>query len=177
MRVRNHSRLWLALCLTCLGTYACTESKNQTAQPNVNASSPTTAQGSLTPSAYKVEWSNPQVPSEMIASRTYNVTATIKNTSDQTWPSKGKDGGPFNLVAISYHWLPPEGKEPIVWDGARTPLPHDIGPGESISIDNIHIVAPKDTGSFRLQLTLLNEGVTWFDAHGGSTIIVPVTVH
>jgi len=176
MRVRNHSVLWLALCLTCLATYACTESKNQTAQPNINASSPTTAQGSLTPSAYKVEWTNPQAPPEMLAGRPYNVAASIKNVSDQAWPATAKDGGPFNLVAIGYHWLPAEGKEPIVWDGARTPLPHDIAPGETISLNNIRVVAPTQTGSFRLQLSLLNEGVTWFEAHGANTLIIPVTV-
>jgi hypothetical protein len=175
MRARN-SLVWLVLALICLVAYACTEPKTQPAQPNVNASSPTTAPGPLTPAAYRVEWSNPQVPAEMLAGRPYTVSATIKNVSNEAWPATAKGGGSFNLIEVGYHWLPAEGKEPIVWDGTRTPLPHDIAAGETVTLTNIRVQAPTQTGSLRLQISLLNEGVTWFEARGGKTLIVPVTV-
>jgi len=124
---------------------------------------------------YKVEWSNPQIPTEMLAGRVYDVTATIKNTSDQTWPSKGSNGGSTNAIVVGYHWLSADGK-PVFWDGTRSTFAHDIVPGESITQSAIRVTAPASAGAFRLQLSLVNEGVAWFEAHGANTVTVPVTV-
>jgi hypothetical protein len=120
----------------------------------------------LPESGYKLQWVNVQAPTEMLPGREYSVSATIKNAGDQTWPSKGTGGGPVNQVLVSYHWLPAQGEKAIVWEGVRTALPNDVSPGQTITMNNIRIVAPAEAGSYRLQLTLVHEGVTWFEVHG-----------
>ena len=125
-------------------------------------------------SSYKVEWVNNQIPTEMEAGKDYKVTVTLKNTSEVTWPWTLNGRG---RVHISYHWLPTDGDKPIVWDGVRSGLPHDIAPGETFTTNEVQVVAPQTPGFYRLQLTLVHENVGWFEQKGASTLIVPVKIN
>jgi hypothetical protein len=51
----------------------------------------------------------------------------------------------------------------ILWDGLRTPLPFDILPGSAATFEAV-VALPKEPGNALLCLTLLQEGVCWFDA-------------
>jgi hypothetical protein len=125
--------------------------------------------------AYKVEWISNNIPSEMAAGTTQAINVTFKNTGDRTWPSKGSGPKMINAVLVSYHWL--QGSTPIVFDGMRTPLPNDVAAGQKATVDNITIAVPKTPGPYRLQVSFVHEGVTWFDWNGSFTpLTVPVTV-
>jgi hypothetical protein len=126
--------------------------------------------------SYKVEWISNQIPSEMQAGKQQIVTVNLKNAGTAAWPSKGTDGTANNQVSVSYHWLPAQGDTPVVVDGLRTPLPRDIGPGEAVTINNVTIEAPPAAGTYRLQMTLVHEMVTWFETQDAKTLTVPVKV-
>jgi hypothetical protein len=86
------------------------------------------------------------------------VQIELKNTGAQTWWAHGKR--PVNL---SYHWHDRKGNV-IEQDGLRTPLPRDVGPGESIRLPGL-LRAPQRVGALRLTWTLVQEEVAWFDEH------------
>jgi hypothetical protein len=124
-------------------------------------------------SSYKVEWVDKQVPAEMQAGKDYIISATIKNLGDATWPWTLNGRG---RVHISYHWAA-QGGNVVVWDGTRSGLPHDIAPGETFTANDIHVTAPKEPGSYQLQLTLVHDPVAWFDQKGAAPLAVPVKVN
>jgi hypothetical protein len=138
-------------------------------------SSPGVTPKPFEPSDYRVEWVSHQIPSEMQTARDYNVTVTLKNEGHATWQSKETDGGLLNKVFVAYHWLSAQGDKPVFFEGQRTPLPEDLGPGQTVTVNNVVVTAPR-SGSFRLQITLVHEGVVWFESQGAKTLIVPVKV-
>lgn len=169
------------LALLCFAIFlcACSNPAPGPATANSNAGSakqPAAAPVALPISAYSVQWISQQLPTEMKLGEERKVTVTLRNTGDAAWPSKGTSGTNINQVSISYHWLPPTGDAPIILDGARSLLSHDIAPGETYTANNVSIFAPTVPGSYRLQLTLVHEAVTWFEWQGAKTVIVPVTV-
>ena len=109
----------------------------------------------------------------MQVNETVTMPVTVKNIGKQTWPATGDREGK-NAVHLAYHWLDKEGKT-VVGDENRTGLPHDLAPGESVSLD-ASIQAPKQVGDFRLRLTMVQETVTWFETAGAQPLDVPVTV-
>jgi hypothetical protein len=112
----------------------------------------------------------------MQAGKDYAVTVTVRNAGEQTWPATGVGDKSANMVSVSYHWLPATGDNPVVFEGARTPVPTDIAPGQSFTNNSIYVLAPSSPGSYRLQMTMIQEMVAWFDQQGASTVTVPVTV-
>jgi hypothetical protein len=165
-------------CLVSLFTCGCGGAKPEPGPPSSGAS-PSPAPASkpvLKPLAdYRVEWASHQIPTEMKAGAVHTAAVTLKNTGSSPWPGKG-DEGFANRVALSYHWLSPDADRPVEFDGIRTPFSHDIAPGETISVNNVQVLAPKTPGSYRLQLTLVHELVAWFENKGARTVIVPVAV-
>ena len=69
-------------------------------------------------------------------------------------------------VHVSYHWLSPDKKNALVFEGARTPLPHDVNPGESITVQSV-VQAPPKPGTYYLQWDLVQERVIWFSFKSG----------
>lgn len=160
---------------TCLAACSCenppapTSQANATANENKQSSTNATpaANRPVTESAYKVEWVDKQIPATMSAGKEQNVMVTLKNLSDESWPSKA--------IAISYHFYK-EDKMVDKYDGARTSLPHDIAPGEQFTVNSVRVVAPKVPGAYQLQITLVHENVAWFEGKGAKTLLVPVKV-
>ncbi len=182
MQMRCRSVLAITAVLVCSVATACTGTAPQPqatqTTPPTTSTPPTTAAvapSPFPPSGYRVEWLNHKVPSTMEPTKEYHLTVTLKNAGTSTWPSKGTGGGPVNQVSISYHWLAANGDKVVGFEGHRTPLPRDIAPGDSLTADNVVVTTP-DAGAYRLQLTLVHEGVTWFEQQGANTQVVPVTV-
>lgn len=100
------------------------------------------------------------------------VGARITNRSDHPWPAAGRDG--WFLVMLRNHWRNRDGKM-LVQDDGRALLPDDLPPGASVDVD-IDVTAPGRPGRYRLELDLVQEGVTWFADRGSATAVVPVTV-
>ena len=76
----------------------------------------------------------------------------LQNGGGATWRSRGADG-----LQVSYHWLDGR-RNAIVWDGLRTPFPHPVSPGETISLD-VPLIAPRPPGRYVLRFDLVEEHV------------------
>jgi FkbM family methyltransferase len=89
----------------------------------------------------------------------FSLQASIQNDSDRTWSSSET-----NPVHVAYHWLD-EDWNVIVFEGKRTELPTGgIRPGAHAEIE-VLVHAPPQHGEYRLCLTLVEEGVSWFELH------------
>lgn len=82
------------------------------------------------------------------------VSVTFGNAGIATWTTSG-----VAPVVVSAHWLGAEGAV-LVWDGPRTALPQDLGPGESVTLD-VALGNPPDGAAF-VTIDLVSEGLAWF---------------
>ena len=80
----------------------------------------------------------------------------VTNTGSLPWGAFGK-----RAVAVSYHWFAATGAA-LVFDGLRTPLPHDVKPGERVRMP-CFLRAPDTPGRMTLVWTLVQENVAWFN--------------
>lgn len=113
-------------------------------------------------------------PAVMSASQAGTVLVRVANLSRCAWAAERRAPSWQGTVRISYHWYDQAGKI-AQWEGERTNLPHDLGPGESADA-RMRVFAPFTPGSYTLEITLLREGFAWFDQKGNKTIRVPVRV-
>jgi hypothetical protein len=91
------------------------------------------------------------------------VPVSLRNDGRMNWEAAG-----VLPIHLSYHWMSAEEEVYLQFDGARTPLPHDVAPGETISVLAI-VRAPVQPGNYRLQWDMVHENVTWFDRKEGMT--------
>lgn len=87
---------------------------------------------------------------------TVDVTFRLRNAGTRTWPAEGP-----HPVRLSYHLRGDTGI--VVWDGARASLPHDVAPGDEVTL-TVRIVAPSTARWVYVVYDLVHEGVTWFEA-------------
>ncbi len=111
---------------------------------------------------YSAEYLDYSVPKVMYANERFEMTVTFRNTSEMVW--NGEDGSGTRLVSLSYHWLDHLGSI-YQFSGPRTILPHDLAPGESITLSSL-VLPPRVPGTFRLELDLAAEGAGWFGHRG-----------
>jgi len=171
--------IWALAMVATVGLVACTgrwtelPASGGTPQPNQAAASAAgqpSSQGGLMPqSAYRVEWSSPQIPSQLPRGAQQLISVSIRNTGDREWDAR--------QISVSYHWFnATENRMVDQYDGIRSPIPSNIRPGQEVTIDNVKILGPNQGGSYLLQLTLVQESVTWFETQGADTLTVPITV-
>lgn len=86
------------------------------------------------------------------------LPVTITNTSNFTWTIAGP-----SPVRLGYHWIGDGGKM-LVWDGVRSPLPNDVPPGATVTV-NATIPTLPVVGSYLLRIDLVREGVGWFSGN------------
>lgn len=104
---------------------------------------------------YRARWSEVVVPEVAVAGSDLAVSATVENVSGERWMPIGA-----TRVAASYHWESESG-ERVAWDGARTPLPAPVAPGQSVALQ-LRVRAPASPGSYVLVLDVVRENITWF---------------
>jgi hypothetical protein len=114
------------------------------------------------PGSFALAWGACVAPLTATAGSTFEVTARGRNTGRYGWPRWGR-----TKVALSYHWR--LDGETVVFDGLRTQLPADIGPGEEFATA-IDVEAPSAPGSYRLVIDPVREGVGWFSEHNGASV-------
>ncbi|TMG40149.1 MAG: hypothetical protein E6H94_04390 [Chloroflexi bacterium] len=90
------------------------------------------------------------------AGTSVTVPVTLTNNGSLAW-----QGGLFNLA---YHLYSPSGAV-VVWDGARSPLPGLVSPGQSIVV-NAMVAVPATAGTYTVRFDLVQEGTTWFSSQG-----------
>lgn len=114
-----------------------------------------------------LDWYHATVVSEplpqLAARQVISVPVTVRNDGRMVWPSLG-----VLPVHVSYHWMSATEDVYLVFDGLRSALPHDVSPGETVSVLAI-VQAPPRQGDYRLQWDLVHENVTWFDRKQGMT--------
>lgn len=87
------------------------------------------------------------------------IPARIYNRSKLQW----REGR--YPVRVSYHWLDQD-QNIVTFDGERTILgDKGIEPGQALKV-NINIKMPEQPGKYKLQLTLVREGLMWFESQG-----------
>lgn len=102
-------------------------------------------------------------PSAIMVSRSAPaLQVTIANVTPVLWTA----GGPAP-VDVAAHWYDAAGNV-LAWDGPRTPLGRDVGPGQSVTL-NVALGTPP-AGAFAVTVDLVSEGVRWFGAGQRSTV-------
>jgi O-antigen ligase len=62
----------------------------------------------------------------------------------------------------------------MLFEGLRTRLPHDVEPGESVTVDTV-LQAPAKPGTYYLQWDMVQENVVWFSFKSG--VGIQLTLH
>jgi hypothetical protein len=97
------------------------------------------------------------VPREMRASTMYWIEANVANSSDQVLSA----GAP-HPTCLAYHWIAAETRRRAVFEGIRTWLFPDLQPNASGQY-SMTVVAPPHPGDYILQVTMVQEGICWFE--------------
>ena len=100
---------------------------------------------------------------------TIKIPVVVKNTSNFVW-----DSGSTNPVNFSYNWFDTNGNR-VVFNGTRTPLTKPLAPQDSEKLTTV-IKFPDRPGNYILALTMVQEGVNWFNDAGAQTPKIPVTI-
>ncbi len=95
----------------------------------------------------------------MEAGRPARVSLTIRNLGKLAWPAQGSQS-----VVVSYHWLDPEGEKILLWEGFRSVLPADVGPGATLKMEAL-VIAGTKPGRYVLQWDMLQEKIAWFSVY------------
>ncbi len=104
----------------------------------------------------------PQALPPMAAGDGVTVTVTLRNDGPMVWRAER-----VPVVHLSYHWMSADRSHYVVFEGERSLLPHDVQPGESVTIEAF-VLAPPEAGRYYLQWDLVQEDVTWFSAKTGT---------
>jgi hypothetical protein len=79
-----------------------------------------------------------------------------------------------STIGLSYHLYSSDGQL-IKWDNPRTAFHPPLSPGGG-QLVTLAVVAPEATGTYRLEVDVVWEGVAWFKDKGNGTGIVNLTV-
>jgi len=106
----------------------------------------------LSPDACRVRFAA-RGPAKLAANSWHELECRIENLG-----STFLVPAPPHPVHISYHWSRDGASE----EGVRSPLPYAIPPGTGVTC-RCGLVAPSAPGEYELRLTLVQEGIAWFD--------------
>ena len=128
--------------------------------------------------AYSLQWISNNIPATMPAGKATTVHVSVKNTGNWTWPNPPtanplKPDGSY-AVRLSYRWANPEGKLEPQGD-ERGELSAPVPPGDTANF-SMNVLPPKEPGSYRLEIDVVEELVTFFSAKGTQKLALPVTV-
>jgi hypothetical protein len=126
--------------------------------------------GPLDTNIYELAWGGMDAPSKVMVGEEFVVTGSLENRSSGVWRAEGPA-----RVRLSYHWLDGSG-EVVDWEGRRSPLPHDVAPGQQVSVVQ-EVQAPDRPGYYSLALDPVRERIAWFsDKNDGDTFVVDIEV-
>ena len=134
--------------------------KLATAQNNLARVSEALVTGTL--SRYemrRIEISSPSIPPVVVASSYTRASLLVRNSTPRVLSSFGD-----HPVHLSYHWLNRNGRV-AVFEGARSEISPPLGSGRKLMYE-VAVTAPDTPGDYILRLTLVQEGIAWFDNAG-----------
>lgn len=118
------------------------------------------------PGAIFAKW----VPQTMSPGQEVEIAVIVTNKSNDEWYGYGS-----HPVLFSYHWLNADGSI-YLNDGLRTPMTCEALQPSKQADGVVNVLAPGIKGQYQLVLTLVQEGVCWFEDKGFSPIKFEVLV-
>ncbi len=119
---------------------------------------------------YAAEFLYYAFPQEVKAGGSLTAKFKLKNVGSLGWNAGGS-----NPVHLGYHWLSTSGNPVPASKDFRTPLPNDIMPGDTTSLQAT-AYPPANPGDYTIQWDLVKEGVTWFAKQGSKPLSKPMVV-
>lgn len=115
---------------------------------------------------YRATFVSDTLPAALEPNRAYTAQVVLRNDGWDTWTREGKYpyrlGLAFKKGAIEPNSLPLAGKNAYPF---RYDLPLDVAPGQVITVP-VTFQTPAAVGNHTLQLDLVQEDITWFEAQG-----------
>jgi hypothetical protein len=99
-------------------------------------------------------------PNQIKAGSSAALLAWVENTSNFIWLCRNAS----NPVTLAYRWLNPAGE---IVEAGRIFAAADAFPTGGILVRQM-LKAPQRSGNYTLRLTMVQEGVAWFDERGNS---------
>lgn len=127
----------------------------------------------LPDSGFKAQLTIASPPAKLGRGQRADVTVRVKNTSDTTWPVRGRAGDGIFQVNLGDRWIGADDKD--VKADERVFLPRAVKPGEEVEL-TLGIVAPDTPGEYTVEVDMLQEGVSWFFKKGSKSARFKVTV-
>jgi SAM-dependent methyltransferase len=116
------------------------------------------------------------VPTDELTLRvgeTIPFPVSVHNSSPVAWPGHTETQGHRDL-ALGNHWWKHDNSSHL-FDDQRMRLPARLEPGATTDLV-LMIAAPSDTGTYTLELDMVQEGVAWFGQKESPTLKLPVVV-
>lgn len=99
----------------------------------------------------------------------FDVTVTLRNTSDITWAPTSRSG-----FSIGNHWRDAHGNA-VQWLDGRQPLDRALRPGDAVDM-SLLVRAPGRAGDYRLEIDVEHAGVMWLSEVGVQPAVCRVAV-
>jgi ubiquinone/menaquinone biosynthesis C-methylase UbiE len=108
-----------------------------------------------------------QAPSVVQHGESFTDRLRITNAGTVTWKARGRRFGGQVTCGLK---ICSEAGDVLREDLGRTSLPHDVAPGEQITVD-IAVAGELGPGRYLLRYDMVVEGVTWFESQGSSCFV------
>jgi len=113
-----------------------------------------------------------QVTENAVAGQAFTDRLRVANTGSVTWRAHGRRFGGQVTCGLKIC----DGSGAILReDLGRTPLPHDVAPGESLDLEMI-VPGALAAGAYTLRYDMVVEGVTWFEFQGSPCVERPLRI-
>ena len=101
-----------------------------------------------------------EVPANMTAGQTYNVTVRLRNTGTNAWSEVAK-----------YRLGSQNPLDNFTWGRARVLLPGDVAPGQEVAF-SFPVTSPLTPGTYPFEWQMVQEGVTVFGQRSATATVV-----
>ncbi len=133
---------------------------------------------------FSQKFSDVRIPRIVSAGKIFSIFTIAQSYSNFIWATnfKASINKVNNPVTFSYRWLNSKG-EFEVYRGEQTRIPWSVSYNHNLFYNiwnnvgiNTTVKAPDRPGDYILRLTMVQEGVGWFDEKGAKPKDIPVTV-
>jgi acyl-coenzyme A synthetase/AMP-(fatty) acid ligase/acyl carrier protein len=118
--------------------------------------------------AYRASITADGVPARMKAGERRKIKVTVKNESGLIWRQTSGSG-----LMLGSRWTDPDG-DPLQPIYEREPLP-EIEPNAYAAV-RLGIIAPSESGHFKLHIDVSEEGNRWFNKDPQNALSIPVSI-
>jgi SAM-dependent methyltransferase len=100
------------------------------------------------------------------------LAVRVTNLGDARWPWLGAP----NQLQLGNHWRSADGSRIVTFDDGRAGMPSLMEPGDQ-AVFHLQVTAPPARSTYRLEIDMVEEGVTWFAERGSATYSTLVSCH